>query len=347
MITTFKRLSKSRPYIYMIWTALFLFYFAVGAQESFRRGIYLSVLFTSMQFLAYSVNNYFLVPSFFDKEKPKFYVLNLIFLLIIVSFFTALDYYYLSVFFFHDWEKPSFFFPFFLHWVMCFIALWVSIAQHLMNKEKITKIEIEQLKREKAETELKFLKMQINPHFLFNALNNIYTMAYIGDKSAPEKIATLSNMLRYVLYDCESDYIPINKEIEYIEDYIEFQQLKTENEQNITFHYNKEHENYMIAPMLLIPFIENAFKYSKVEKDPSGYVSIFLSMSDEGLSFIVKNSSTELSLQGKSSKGIGIENVKNRLELLYPGKFKLYVRAEEREFSTYLHLRNNESRRKI
>jgi LytS/YehU family sensor histidine kinase len=218
-----------------------------------------------------------------------------------------------------------------------------------MEKEKRTKIEIEELKREKAESELKFLKTQINPHFLFNALNNIYTMTYIGDKSAHEKIATLSDMLRYVLYDCESDLIPLDKEVKYISSYIEFQQLKTERKQNITFLYNKENENYMISPMLLIPFIENGFKHSGIEKDRSGFVSILLSQTKEKLLFTVKNSHSgeKMPVKPPKDRGIGIENVINRLELLYPGKYLLDVRADNHEYSIYLELFSNEFKREI
>lgn len=335
----------------MIWTGLFLLYFAVGVQISLQRGIYMSLLFTTMQFLVYTANNHVLIPSFFEKEKTKFYVLNFIFLFVTVSFFTAVDIALSTFIALPDMEnRPSLvIFPFFLHTVLCVVALWVSIGQYLMEKEKRTKIEIEELKREKAESELKFLKTQINPHFLFNALNNIYTMTYIGDKSAHEKIAMLSDMLRYVLYDCESDLIPLGEEVKYIRSYIEFQQLKTEKKQNITFLYNKGNENYMIAPMLLIPFIENGFKHSRIEKDRSGFVSILLSQTKEKLLFTVKNSHSGEKMPAKPSKdrGIGIENVRNRLELLYPGKYLLDVRTDDHEHSIYLELFSNESKREI
>jgi sensor histidine kinase YesM len=328
---------------------LLLLYFAVGVQLSFQRGIYMSLLFIAMQFLVYTANNRFLIPSFFEKEKKKFYFINIIFLFATVSFFTTVDIAINKLFFLPENRPSLIIFPFFLHSVLCVVALWASIGQYLTEKEKKTKIEIEELKREKAESELRFLKAQINPHFLLNALNNIYTMTYMGDKSAHEKIATLSDMLRYVLYDCESDLIPLNKEVEYIRSYIEFQQLKTERKQNITFLYNKEDENYMIAPMLLIPFIENGFKHSGIEKDRSGFVSILLSQTKEKLLFNVKNSRSgeKIPVKPPKDKGIGIENVKNRLELLYPGKYLLDVRADNHEYSIYLELFSNESKREI
>ncbi len=348
-ITTNKRGFTLKPY--MIWGLLMLIYFAVGIQHSFRLGVYMSFLFTLMQFTIYILSNRFLIPAFFEKNKSKYYLLSGLLLLITVSFFTGIDQIIGDKHFPVSPKppQPGLIFPIFLHLVLCFVALWISIAKYLIEKEKKTKIEIEELKREKAESELKFLKTQINPHFLFNALNNVYTMTYIGDKSAHEKIAMLSDMLRYVLYDCESDLIPLKKEIDYIVSYIEFQQMKTEKKQNITFLCNIENENFLIAPMLLIPFIENGFKHSKIEKDKSGFVDIFLSQTNKKFSFVIKNSVTseEPAIASPKEKGIGIENVKSRLNLLYPRKYLLDVRSEEHEHFVYLELSGNESRRKI
>ncbi|MGE4586709.1 MAG: sensor histidine kinase, partial [Mangrovibacterium sp.] len=214
-------------------------------------------------------------------------MLNFIFLLFSAVLATSADMLSISIAVFRppNWEeRPNIvFFPFFLHTVLCFVAFWISLARYLIEKEKKTKLEIGELRKEKAESELKFLKTQINPHFLFNALNNIYTMTYIRDNSASEKIAMLSDMLRYILYDCGSDFISLDKEIKYIRNYIEFQQLKTENKQNITFLCQAENGNYQLAPMLLIPFIENGFNHSRIEMESSAFVTIILSQIGEKL----------------------------------------------------------------
>jgi uncharacterized membrane protein len=132
----------------MIWMGLLLLYFAVGVQASFQRGIYMSLLFTGMQLLVYTANNCFLIPSLFEKEKKKFYVLNFIFLFITVSFFTAVDIAMSQFSFFQENRPSSIIFPFFLYTVLCIVALWVSIGQYLMEKDKKMKIEIEEFKRE-------------------------------------------------------------------------------------------------------------------------------------------------------------------------------------------------------
>jgi two-component system LytT family sensor kinase len=331
----------------MVWGMLILLYFAVGLQDSYLRGLHFAVMFTIMQFIVYKLNTRYLIPSYFEKNRQKFIILNTILLLLITSGITLID--LSSRHFLLQQSNPKFIFPVFLHMVLCIVALGFSIGQYLFDKEKATKIEIEELKREKAESELKFLKMQINPHFLFNALNNIYTMTYMGDKSAHEKIAMLSDMLRYVLYDCESDYIPLNKEITYIDSYIEFQQLKTEEKQNITFIHQEENEHYLIAPMLLIPLVENGFKHSKIEKDKSGFVRILLTQAREKLSFEIRNSFFEPVVPSKQlkGKGIGIENVRSRLELLYPGKYVLEIKEDKQEYSVHLDLYSHEPGKKI
>jgi sensor histidine kinase YesM len=332
-----KRFLTIKPY--MVWGILILFYFTVGMQSSFLKGIYFSVLFTFIQFVVYTANQKLLIPLFFETNKQKFYLFNFVGLLIFTLITTLTDVFLLSRYFIPS-RPSSLIFPFFLHTILGLVASWISISQYLLEKEKRTKIEIEELKREKAESELKFLKMQINPHFLFNAMNNIYTMAYTGDSSAPEKIAMLSDMLRYVLYECESDFISLRKEIEYINSYIEFQQMKTEREQNISFIHDNCSEDYLIGPMLLIPFIENSFKHSKIERDKSAYVRIELTQTQNKFTFRIVNSYPEFASASKISKekGIGIENVRSRLELLYAGKYNLEVEKKSGEHSVFLEL---------
>jgi LytS/YehU family sensor histidine kinase len=222
------------------------------------------------------------------------------------------------------------------------VAFWASITTYLIGRQEKINLEIEALKREKAESELKFLKTQINPHFLFNALNNIYSMAYTGDSSTPEKITMLSDMLRYVLYDCESDYISLYKEIDYISSFLEFQQLKTEERQNIEFNFGPYDDNYQIAPMLLVGFVENAFKHSKIEKDRDGFVKIYLWQNPTKFYFSVENSVPEVLLPLGSntarSGGIGIENAKSRLALMYPDRHQLEIASSENYHKVVLEL---------
>ncbi|HLW09036.1 MAG TPA: sensor histidine kinase [Fermentimonas sp.] len=312
---------------YAIWVILGLFYFAMGSQLNIQRGLFHAFFFVPMQYVIYTLSMKHLLPRFYDSKKNKIKYYNAILILSFTLFGVSVEVLYRKLFpgaFLHEFHFLS---SFILYTILCLTALWAGTTKFLIGIQEKVSVEIETLKREKAESDLRFLKTQINPHFLFNALNNIYSMAYTGDESAPEKITMLSDMLRYVLYDCESDSISLYKEVDYIHSYLEFQQLKTEKRQNISLKLGTYDENYQIAPMLLVTFIENGFKHSQIEKNKEGFVNIYLTQDSERFLFTVDNSIPEHSVQNPNgkSRGIGIENARNRLNLLYPNKHKLEI----------------------
>ena len=167
--------------------------------------------------------------------------------------------------------------------------------------------------------ELRYLKSQINPHFLFNAMNNIYSMVYMNDENAADGVLKLSEMLRYVLVDCQADVIPLAKEVKYVENFIDFQMMRMEKECDVRFVKNIENENFMIAPMLLQPIVENCFKYSRLESNPDGYVHISLAQKENHFHFEAENSVAQNALAVASNReaksGIGQRNVRQRLML--------------------------------
>ncbi len=310
----------------IIWIGIAFVYFIIGARYSWQGSIVPALLFTSGQYFLFQINQKRLIRRYYEASQIKFYLYNFLLIFIIAVILSLLLHIYIH---FYPSLTPSsapkarISSAILFYMIFCGIASGASVFLCLLEKEKKSKVEIEKLKRDKSESELKFLKTQINPHFLFNALNNIYSLAYSEDKKVLDKIAMLSDMLRYVLYDCESDYIPLDMEIEYINSFIEFQQLKTEHEQNIHFTVNNNSLNKQIAPMLLAPLVENGFKHSRIEDTPAGFVDIQLTADSEKLCFIVCNSipdkkkvSTKLNKEG----GIGIDNIMSRLKLIYPQK---------------------------
>ncbi|MGQ1889873.1 sensor histidine kinase [Thermophagus sp. OGC60D27] len=339
MLSKLSSWYKSFP-SYAVWGMVALFYFSFGAQLSPVKGILLAVLLTPMQFTVYHINLKNLMPKYYDDHKGRFRLYNILLIFFLVVIVGTIEIVFYQ--FYPTLAPPnkSLIAPFIFHTIFCLMAFWVSMTKFLADKQEKNKVEIETLKREKAESELKFLKTQINPHFLFNALNNIYSMAYTGDDSTPEKITMLSDMLRYVLYDCESDMISLYKEVDYINSFLEFQQLKTEKRQNINFSIGSYDENYQIAPMLLVTFVENAFKHSKIEKDKAGFVDITLTQNSEAFCFSVENSIHPQQIHSKSrnTKSIGIENVKNRLSLLYPQKHNLNIIETPKNYKIILKL---------
>lgn len=207
-------------------------------------------------------------------------------------------------------------------------------AQLFQRKQQ----ETTELKSEKLDTELKFLKSQINPHFLFNALHNVYALSVIKSDATPGMILKLSDMLRYLLYDCSADQVPLSREISYINNYISLLKLKDSKIRNIETDFDTPDAGLMIEPMLFIPFIENSFKHSKIEDLEKGWISMRLSVKAGELVFEVQNSIPETAFTKDEAGGIGIENVRRRLNLLYPNAHTLNISREPAVFSVRLSL---------
>ncbi len=218
--------------------------------------------------------------------------------------------------------------------IMAIVLL--SIVYRMFSQKILREKQEAALRNENLLSEMKFLKSQVNPHFLFNSLNNIYTLVLIKHDKAPVMLMKLSEMLRYMLYECNDELVPLEKEIIYINNYIGLQQLKTEQQQNITTDFNGLNHTISIPPLLLIPFIENSFKHGKIEDVKSGWVSIKLICSDKHIDFQVTNSIPSISVAKDKTRGIGLENVKRRLELHYPEKYKLDIAETKQEFSVRL-----------
>ncbi|MDP4188018.1 MAG: histidine kinase [Bacteroidota bacterium] len=331
--------TSRKPQVF--WLAVALFYFIFYSQVSFYRAMTTSILYTVSQYVISQVNLLNLLPKFFDSKRKKYIFSVSLLLVFVVTIAVSIEKILFPLIFSHiQISQRPWPIAIFQHSLINLIALVVSIAFYVLKKEEENKNKIKELSRQRVETELKFLKSQINPHFLFNALNNIYTISYIGDPSTPEKILMLSDMLRYVLYDCKSDFVRLRNEVDYIRNFIEFQQMKTEQKQNISFTENIEDENYKIAPMLLIPLIENSFKHSLVEKDPNGYVQLDIEQHGERLRFHIANSiPSEPPVKWlNSSNGIGLNNVKMRLDLIYPDNYSFKINNNDKEFKLELQI---------
>jgi two-component system LytT family sensor kinase len=194
---------------------------------------------------------------------------------------------------------------------------------------------------EKLEAETNFLKTQINPHFLFNTLNNIYSLTLSQSTDAASITRQLKNLITYMLQDCTKDLVPLTGEIEFLKNYISLEQLRNKQEQaDIRLKIKGEPGNKQIAPLLLINFVENAFKHGVKAGISNAFVKIDLLIMDNVLAMEIVNSKPEISAdQQKSVKedgGIGIQNVCRRLDILYPYRHKLRISESKKEYSVYL-----------
>lgn len=213
-----------------------------------------------------------------------------------------------------------------------------SSLLYYVNKANRDEQERLELERKRSQMELRFLRSQINPHFLFNALNNIYSMVYMQDKNAPNSVLMLSEMLRYVTDECKSEKISLDDEVHYLENYINFQKFSYENCIDVTFDVDMPDEPVYVAPMLLEPLIENGFKHSGIGIEEGAYIRIKLAVKDGRLLFEMKNSKGKKKKEGGSQKrdGVGLKNVEQRLRLLYPDAHKFELDDKEDAFCVKL-----------
>ena len=188
--------------------------------------------------------------------------------------------------------------------------------------------------RARQQAELLSLKAQINPHFLFNTLNSIYSLAVTGSERTADAIIHLSQHMRYILEDTKAEATPVQKELDYISNYLDLQKMRLGDTATIEYIVNNTPKEKYIVPMLLIQFIENAFKHG-VNPDKYSKVRIILSVTDELLNLSVFNYKVASNRENKNS-GIGIENTKQRLNLLYPSRHKLIIKESETDYTVHL-----------
>jgi sensor histidine kinase YesM len=209
-----------------------------------------------------------------------------------------------------------------------------GIIKHIYDYRKL-KMAAQQLRIEKQQAELNYLKSQTNPHFLFNTLNNIYSLSRDKSDLAPESILRLSKILRFMLYETGGEYISIEQELRIISDYIALEKLRYDDSLRINFNYDVEDMKQAMPPLLLIPLVENAFKHGVSETRNQPFVDIHLSVNKRQLTFKVKNSTGDLPGERDVKENIGLSNLRRQLELQYTG-YDLSVQQGESVFTSIL-----------
>lgn len=196
------------------------------------------------------------------------------------------------------------------------------------------------VENERLIAELNFLKAQINPHFLFNTLNNLYYLAYTQSQKTTEVIAKLSQMMRYMIYDSNASLVPLSKEIEYMENYISLERLRLNEEIPIRLSVQGGNpQDYLIAPLIFITFLENAFKHGVSNNHPKAWVDVSIHLKGNECVYRVENSKVPFNKpEAEEKSGIGLQNVKRRLELSYPGKHSLSVNNLTDKYSVELNI---------
>ncbi|MFT6334036.1 MAG: two-component system LytT family sensor kinase [Saprospiraceae bacterium] len=329
-------LKKDISYHIFFWVSLYVILVVLDTKGSFV--LILVKEFINVAFFAMMVyiNIYFLFPNYLLKKNLLHHLLSLaitallitpiktLCLLLVATDFGDFQAYLLQ-------HRVDFF-------VSTFFIGIASTIYSIMNDWLASQREKKELQSQTLQSELKFLKSQINPHFLFNTLNSLYALTLKKSDQAPEIVLKLSEMMRYMLYECNEREVPLSKEINYLKNYLELEKIRQGKKMDINFIMDGEVNNQKIAPLMFIPFIENSFKHGISNQLTAGYVNILLEIEKQEVNITIENSKTASmpAPSGKKSGGIGLVNVRRRLDLLYPNLYELNIDEDPNTYTVKL-----------
>jgi len=280
-------------------------------------------------------NLFYLIPNYLTEKKFLLYC-GLLILSVVIITPIKLMVFYLIIPNFEAWILPK--------KLGIFIASFMIVGASTIGKIVTDWVrhlrERKELQTQTMQSELRFLKSQINPHFLFNTLNNLYALTLKKSDKAPEIVIKLSEMMRYMLYDCNEKRVSLQKEVNYIHNYLDLERLRQGKNVEINFKVDGEIFDQQIAPLMFIPFLENSFKHGLNTHISEGFVHIYLNIEEQHITFYIENSKAEsLPTQThKRSGGIGLVNVKRRLNIIYPNHHQLEINDNPKTYGVELNI---------
>ncbi|MEM8567476.1 MAG: histidine kinase [Bacteroidota bacterium] len=331
LITIYHQLPRVGKHV-LFWLC-FITFFALlygSFDEKYFQQFEIQLLYLPEKLLATYFTIYYLLPKYLLKERYMAFF-GLLALILIVSglvhWVTAI-YIEIPLFFPDEYWGPlwypnkilksaTYIYP------VVVLATLIKFFKHWYKYQQAT----QRLVEDKLSAELKFLRAQIHPHFLFNTLNNLYALTLKKSETAPEVVLKLSHLLNYMLYECNTERVPLAKEIELIENYVSLEKLRYGDRLDVSFNMTGVNGGHVIAPMLILPFVENSFKHGTSDETENSWVSIDLTIKGNQMVLKVDNSkSKELSKDEQQYReGIGLQNVKRRLQLAYEGNYELKI----------------------
>ena len=201
-------------------------------------------------------------------------------------------------------------------------SIFPLIGLAFLIRSLTQELEMKELKEQQLVSELNYLKAQLHPHFFFNTINNIYALALKQSTQTAPMVARLGEMMRYILYEADQPTVPLSRELTFLSDYIEVEKIRHQEQMSIQFDMQGIRPDYQMEPLLLLPFIENAFKHGLEEETKNGFVHIVICQTDEDLTLQASNSIPQ-AVKNAPASGIGIQNVRKRLDILYPDRYQL------------------------
>lgn len=312
-----------------------------SAEDIKRIDLIYTAVFHFPLMLGVYLNLYFLIPWLLSKKRYILYAVLLVTTIVLTAllnifiFDKAIDYFFPGYFFISYYEFSDIIqFSFVYIGLTTLIKLSRAWFKLLESENHLIRVQ-----KEKRDAELLFLKTQINPHFLFNSLNSVYSLSLKNDGQTPAALLKLADVMRYMTYESNEELVPLEREIEYIMNYVELQRLRTTGDASVLFEVKGTPAQQKIAPFILIVFIENGFKHGVQAGISGAFINIRIDLSDYELLLTVENSiGVTDETESTAFRGLGLSNVKKRLELLYYQRHDLIIRNEPERFKTQLTL---------
>lgn len=316
-------------------------------KSSFGKLLFGTMTFMGIHYLFYRVHYYLLIEKIYKSKGIIYYCFALLGLIVVFALPLILTVAYVpgmshfsSLKLGEHWvgaDPPTYFYSVYLGSVMGTMIMTIPLTILVQWVSQTRKIET--LQKEKSEAELSLLKQQINPHFFFNTLNNVYALSLDKNSKAPDAILQLSDLMRFVIYEGTNDYVPLRHEVEYLQDYFELQKMRLHEGHDIRLDINIENPEIDIAPLLFIILLENAFKHGIENKEEDGFILASIKESQGVIRFECRNTYDNLN----NTAGLGLTNLKKRLELVYPDKHELDIIEESMYFTATLEIDTRKS----
>ena len=330
----------------LFWITSFyilIHYFAYEAELSKIDYVYTALFHISLIVGVY-INLLLLIPGFLKREKYFLFLVCFLVVWFVIAYLNEFTFEYLS-----DYIAPDYFFisSYAITDLLKFSIVYLGLSTLLKLSKSWFKVmeaekRLEELRRKQSETELLALKTNIHPHFLFNNLNSLYALARRKSDETPKYILQLSDLMRYMIYESNDQFVELEKEISYITNYLELQKLRCKNKTRIQYVIEGEPNSHKIAPFLMIPFIENSFKHGGLNQFDRDIIDLMIRIDGENLEMKLRNSVPRQSGEEIDQiGGFGIENVKSRLDSLYKNKHELTLSKQEDEFVVALKINLN------
>ncbi len=348
-ISFLRQLSRQRVLMHLLfWAAVLAFFnFVFRLGQPVLKTLIISIEFLpGHMFFAYSLN-YFLFPKYVLKGKLVSAFIGLLVILAIALFYMR----FADVYIIHYSHSTRLWMPGMFPRVIysLFSVGWIAVTIRLVKYWYIEKETQHRLEKEKLTVELQLLRSQLHPHFLFNTLNSLYALTLERSKEAPDAVLQLSSLLRYILYECEAPLVPLSKEIESIRHYIQLEQMRFGDRLEVSLRFTGDLADRSIAPLLFLPFVENSIKHGIGEQLDKSWISLHLHVEGQTLSFKIINSrdpqeaahppeaaGPRTAALSPRSSGLGLANVRRRLDLLYPDHHTLKLIPDEDTFTVIL-----------